>query len=166
MNVLKTKTAKLLAGTALAGASIAAVAVPANAAPAQAAPAPPAASSTEVGAGVDVSLDPVAIGNAIKDAVNDQKDRGGAVRAAMDVGFYNEANPDRLTVAVVNKNQDINVEGEIANAEHIDIKGGSYVVYWFSGPGKITNNGDQGWINWGAQGNIDRQDNVIHVNGG
>lgn len=168
MNVMKSKTAKSLAGTALAGASIAAVAGPASAAPAPAAPAPAATSapSTEVGGGVNVNLDPVAIGNAVKDAINDQKDRGGKVRAALDVGFYNENNPDRLTVAVVNKNQDINVEGEIAHAENVDIQGGAYVIYWFSGPGKVTNNGDQGWINWGVQGNIDRQDNVIHVNGG
>ncbi|GAA1490666.1 hypothetical protein [Brachybacterium sacelli] len=165
MNAFTSKTAKLLAGTVVAGASITAVALPAQAAQA-AAPAPSSAAA-DVGGDVSVNLDPVAIGNAIADAVNDQDDRGGAVRAALDVGYLNDGNPDRLTVAVVNKNQDISVEGEVAHAEPIDIKGGSYVIYWFSGPGKVTNNGDGGWINWGVRGNMERtSDDVISVNGG
>lgn len=166
MNAFTSKTAKLLAGTALAGASLTAVALPAHAADA-AAPAPSSAASADAGGSVNVNLDPVAIGNAIADAVNDQSDRGGAVRAALDVGYLNDGNPDRLTVAVVNKNQDISVEGEVAHAESIDIKGGSYVIYWFSGPGKVTNNGDGGWLNWGVRGNMERvNDDVISVNGG
>ncbi|MGU3409506.1 hypothetical protein ACLBWP_05310 [Microbacterium sp. M1A1_1b] len=166
MNSFTSKTVKTLAGTALGGAMIAGALV---AAPAQAAePAPTASASSSVGGSgnVNVNLDPVAIVNAIKDAVNDQSDRGGAVQAALDVGYWNAGNPDRLTVAVVNKNQDITVEGDVADAQSIDIKGGNYVIYWFKGPGKITNNGDGGWLNWGAFGNIVRTDNVISVNGG
>jgi hypothetical protein len=162
MNSFKRKSVKLLAGTALGGAVIAGAFV---AAPAQAAePAP--STSASVGGNVNVNLDPVAIVNAIKDAVNDQSDRGGAVQAALDVGYWNAGNPDRLTVAVVNKNQDITVSGDVADAQSIDIKGGNYVIYWFKGPGSITNNGDGGWLNWGAFGNIERIDNVIRVNGG
>lgn len=165
MNTVRSKkTTALVAGTVLAGSLTAGAAVPAHAA--ESATAPSSAQKVDGGGNVNVNLDPVAIVNAVKDAVNDQKDRGGAVRAALDVGFYNDANPDRLTVAVINKNQDINAEGDIAHAEPVDIKGGSYVIYWFKGPGKIVNNGDGGWINWGAKGAIDRQDNVMHINGG
>ncbi|WP_282819263.1 hypothetical protein [Curtobacterium flaccumfaciens] len=163
MNSFKRKSVKLLAGTALGGAVIAGAFV---AAPAQAAEPEPPSTSSSVGGSVNVNLDPVAIVNAIKDAVNDQSDRGGAVQAALDVGYWNAGNPDRLTVAVVNKNQDITVEGDVADAQSIDIKGGNYVIYWFKGPGKVTNNGDGGWLNWGVFGNIERIDNVIHVNGG
>ncbi|MGN8049031.1 hypothetical protein ACTJKO_05030 [Curtobacterium sp. 22159] len=164
MNSFTSKTLKTLAGTVVGGAVVAGafVAVPAQAAE----PAPTPSASSSVGGSVNVNLDPVAIVNAIKDAVNDQSDRGGAVQAALDVGYWNAGNPDRLTVAVVNKNQDITVEGEVADAQSIDIKGGNYVIYWFSGPGRITNNGDGGWLNWGAFGNIERIDNVISVNGG
>ena len=163
MNTFTSKTTKLVAGTALSGALFAGAFI---AVPAQAAEPAPASTSASVGGNVNVNLDPVAIGNAIKEAVNNQSDRGGAVQAALDVGYYSAGNPDRLTVAVVNKNQDIQVEGEIADAQSIDIKDGNYVIYLFSGPGKVTNNGDGGWLNWGVFGNIDRQDNVIHVNGG
>ncbi|MFE5774459.1 hypothetical protein [Brachybacterium sp. NPDC056505] len=165
MNAFRSKTVKLLAGTAMAGAVLTGAVLPAQAA--QAAPAPNAGASAEVSPGADVSLDPVAIGNAIKDAVNNEDGRSGALRAALDVGYYNDANPDRLTVAVVNKDQDINVEGDIANAENIDIKDGNYVIYWFNGPGKITNNGDGGWLNWGAQGDVNRVDeHTMSINGG
>ncbi|OIH97537.1 MULTISPECIES: hypothetical protein [unclassified Curtobacterium] len=165
MNSFKSKSVKLFAGTALSGAVIAGALV---AAPAQAVePAPaPSSSTADLGGNVNVNLDPVALVNAIKDAVNDQGDRGGAVQAALDVGYWNAGNPDRLTVAVVNKNQDITVEGDVADAQSIDIKGGNYVIYWFKGAGRITNNGDGGWLNWGAFGNIERIDNVISVNGG
>ncbi|GGL06688.1 hypothetical protein JOE58_001837 [Curtobacterium luteum] len=163
MNSFKRTSLKLATGTAITGAVIAGAFV---AAPAQAAEPAPSSSMADVGGSVNVNLDPVAIVNAIADAVNDQSDRGGAVQAALDVGYRNAGNPDRLTVAVVNKNQDITVEGDVADAQSIDIKGGNYVIYWFKGAGKITNNGDGGWLNWGAFGNIERIDNVIHVNGG
>ncbi|WP_152998206.1 hypothetical protein [Curtobacterium luteum] len=163
MNSFKRKSLTFATGTAITGAAIAGALV---AAPAQAAEPAPSSSTADIGGGVSVNLDPVAIVNAIADAVNDQSDRGGAVQAALDVGYWNAGNPDRLTVAVVNKNQDISVQGDVADAQSIDIKGGNYVIYWFKGPGTITNNGDGGWLNWGAFGNIERIDNVIHVNGG
>ena len=47
-----------------------------------------------------------------------------------------------------------------------NIKGGSYVIYWFDGPGKVTNNGDGGFLNWGVLGNNVKTDNVISINGG
>ncbi|WP_254786997.1 hypothetical protein [Curtobacterium sp. MCBA15_001] len=164
MNSFQSKTMKTLAGTALGGALVAGafVAAPAHAAE----PAPTSSPSSSVGGSVNVNLDPVAIVNAIKDAVNDQSDRSGAVQAALDVGYWNAGNPDRLTVAVVNKDQPITVEGDVADAQSIDIKGGNYVIYWFKGPGKVTNNGDGGYLNWGVFGNISRTDNVISVNGG
>ncbi len=163
MNSFKRKSLALATGTAITGAVITGALV---AGPAQAAEPAPSSSTADVGGSVNVNLDPVAIVNAIADAVNDQSDRGGAVQAALDVGYWNAGNPDRLTVAVVNKNQDISVQGDVADAQSIDIKGGNYVIYWFKGPGTITNNGDGGWLNWGAFGNIERVDNVIHVNGG
>lgn len=163
MNSFKRKSLTFATGTAITGAVIAGALV---AAPAQAAEPAPSSSTADIGGSVNVNLDPVAIVNAIADAVNDQSDRGGAVQAALDVGYWNAGNPDRLTVAVVNKNQDISVQGDVADAQSIDIKGGNYVIYWFKGPGTITNNGDGGWLNWGAFGNIERIDNVIHVNGG
>lgn len=163
MNSFKRKSLTFATGTAITGAAIAGALV---AAPAQAAEPAPSSSTADIGGSVSVNLDPVAIVNAIADAVNDQSDRGGAVQAALDVGYWNAGNPDRLTVAVVNKNQDISVQGDVADAQSIDIKGGNYVIYWFKGPGTITNNGDGGWLNWGAFGNIERIDNVIHVNGG
>ncbi len=163
MNSFKRKSLALATGTAITGAVITGALV---AGPAQAAEPAPSSSTADVGGSVNVNLDPVAIVNAIADAVNDQSDRGGAVQAALDVGYWNAGNPDRLTVAVVNKNQDISVQGDVADAQSIDIKGGNYVIYWFKGPGTITNNGDGGWLNWGAFGNIERIDNVIHVNGG
>lgn len=164
MNSFTKKTRTTLIATAVGGLVVTGAFV---AGPAQAAePAPSESSSFTGGGNVNVNLDPVAIVNAIKDAVNDQGDRNGAVQAALDVGYWNAGNPDRLTVAVVNKNQDIAVEGEVADAQSIDIKGGNYVIYWFSGPGRITNNGDGGYLNWGAFGNIVKTDNVISVNGG
>jgi hypothetical protein len=163
MNSFTSKTTKLVAGATLSGALLAGAFV---AVPAQAAEDTSSGTTSSVSGSVNVNLDPVAIGNAIKEAVNNQSDRGGAVQAALDVGYYNAGNPDRLTVAVVNKNQPINVQGEIADAQSIDIKDGNYVIYWFSGPGRITNDGDGGWLNWGALGNIERIDNVISVNGG
>jgi len=167
MSKLKSKTATLLATAAVSGIAITGLSGFA-AAPAQAETTAPASPESSTGSPItgSVTLDPVAIVGAISAAVNDQGDRSGAVLAALDVGYYNAGNPDRLTVAVVNKNQDIAVEGSIVDAQPIDIKGGSYVIYWFDGPGKVTNNGDGGWLNWGVFGNIERIDNVIHVNGG
>jgi hypothetical protein len=166
MSKLTSKTTRIVATAALSGGMIAALSGFA-AAPAQAAE-PTAPESSEVNSPVtgSVTLDPVAIIGAISEAVNDQGDREGAVKAALDVGYYNAGNPDRLTVAVVNKNQDITVEGAIVDAQPIDIKGGSYVIYWFDGPGKVTNNGDGGYLNWGVLGNNVKTDNVISINGG
>jgi hypothetical protein len=167
MSKLKSKTATLLATAAVSGIAITGLSGFA-AAPAQAATTAPASPESSTGSPItgSVTLDPVAIIGAISSAVNDQSDREGAVKAALDVGYYNAANPERLTVAVVNKNQDITVEGSIADAQAIDIKGGSYVIYWFDGPGKVTNNGDGGYLNWGVFGNNVKTDNVISVNGG
>ncbi|KDP92531.1 MULTISPECIES: hypothetical protein [Clavibacter] len=166
MSKLKSKTTKTIAAATLSGALIAGLSGFA-AAPAQAAEPAPAASS-EVNSPItgSVNLDPVAIIAAVSAAVNDQGDRNGAVLAALDVGYYNAGNPDRLTVAVVNKNQPIDVTGAIVDAQPIDIKGGSYVIYWFDGPGRVTNNGDGGFLNWGVLGNQVKTDNVISINGG
>lgn len=165
--IRRTLATAAIGGVALTGIGMAA-AGPASAAAPAAAPAPASTAPAFTGSGnVNVNLDPVAIANAIKDAVNDQSDRSGAVKAALDVGYWNNGNPDRMTVAVVNKNQDIQVSGDVAHAESIDIKGGSYVIYWFKGSAEILNNGDGGWLNWGAFGNIERaSDNLIKVNGG
>jgi hypothetical protein len=164
-----TTTTRIVATAVLGGGMIAALggfaAAPALAAE-QATPADPKTSAAASPITGSVSLDPVAIVNAINVAVNDQRDRNGAVQAALDVGYYNAGNPDRLTVAVVNKNQDIFVEGAIVDAKPIAIKGGSYVIYWFDGPGKVTNNGDGGFLNWGVLGNSVKDGNVISVNGG
>jgi hypothetical protein len=147
-----TTTIRIVATAVLGGGMIAALggfaAAPALAAE-QATPADPKTSAAASPITGSVSLDPVAIVNAINVAVNDQRDRNGAVQAALDVGYYNAGNPDRLTVAVVNKNQDIYVEGAIVN-----------------GPGKVTNNGDGGFLNWGVLGNSVKNGNVISVNGG
>jgi hypothetical protein len=164
MKTFTSKTTKLVAGTALTGALL--VGGIAATAPAQAAEAAPAVSAADSPITGSVTLDPIAIVNAIKEAVNNQSDRAGAVNAALDVGYYSKDNPDRLTVAVVNKDQPIDVMGDIADAQPIDIKDGHYVIYWFKGPGTVTNNGDGGYLNWGVFGNIERIDNVIHVNGG
>jgi hypothetical protein len=164
-----TTTTRIVATAVLGGGMIAALggfaAAPALAAE-QAAPADPRTSAAASPITGSVSLDPVAIVNAINVAVNDQRDRNGAVQAALDVGYYDAGNPDRLTVAVVNKNQDIFVEGAIVDAKPIAIKGGSYVIYWFDGPGKVTNDGDGGFLNWGVLGNSVKNGNVISVNGG
>ncbi|MBC7761128.1 MAG: hypothetical protein H7201_04895 [Candidatus Saccharibacteria bacterium] len=160
----KLKITKILAGTALAGMTLTSLGV-VGAAPAQAATAT-SASQNSYSASAEVTLDVEAIISAIYSAVNDHSDRGGAVQAGLDVGYWNAGNPDRLTVAIVNKNQNIIVEGDVADARYIDIKGGNYVIYWFKGPGRVTNYGDGGWINWGVFGNIYRDGNVIHVNGG
>jgi len=167
MSKLKSKTATLLATAAVSGIAITGLSGFA-AAPAQAETTAPASPESSTGSPItgSVTLDPVAIVGAISAAVNDQGDRSGAVLAALDVGYYNAGNPDRLTVAVVNKNQDIAVEGSIVDAQPIDIKGGSYVIYWFDGPGKVTNNGDGGYLNWGVLGNNVKTDNVISINGG
>ncbi len=131
------------------------------AAPAQAAvPAEPVGSQISqqesVSGDVSLSFDPVAVANAIKDAVNDQSDRGGAVRAALDVASAQS----KVNVAIANKDQDTTSQGEVW-AEHLDIKGGNYVVYFYDREGSITNNGDGGWINWGFKGVYDRNDNVV-----
>ncbi|EFG46475.1 hypothetical protein HMPREF0183_2197 [Brevibacterium mcbrellneri ATCC 49030] len=159
---------RALATTAIAGVAFAGIGI-AAANPAAAADEKPASSSSSYsGSGnVNVNFDPVAIVDSIVAAVNDQDDRSGAVKAATEVGYYSKDNPDRMSVAVVNKNQDIQVSGEIADAKNIDIKGGNYVIYWFSGPGQVVNNGDGGWLNWGTYGNIERaDDNLIKINGG
>ena len=173
MSKLKSKTATIIAAAAVSGVAITGLsgfaAAPAQAqTQGQAQTTAPAAPESSTGSPItgSVTLDPIAIVGAIGAAVNDQGDREGAVKAALDVGYYNAGNPERLTVAVVNKNQDINVEGSIADAQPIDIKGGSYVIYWFNGPGKVTNNGDGAYLNWGVLGNNVKTDNVISVNGG
>lgn len=167
MSKLKSKTATIIAAVAVSGVAVTGLSGFA-AAPAQAATTAPASPESSTGSPItgSVTLDPLAIVSAISAAVNDQGDRSGAVLAALDVGYYNAGNPDRLTVAVVNKNQDITVEGSIVDAQPIDIKGGSYVIYWFDGPGKVTNNGDGGYLNWGVLGNNVKTDNVISINGG
>lgn len=160
--IRRTLAAAAIAGVGLTGIGMAAAA-PASAA--ETAPSSTAPAFTG-GGNVNVNLDPLAIANAIKDAVNDQGDREGAVHAALDVGYWNSANPDRLTVAVVNKNQDIQVSGDVAHAEHMDIKGGNYVIYWFKGPAEVVNNGDGGYLNWGVFGNNEKDGNTIKINGG
>lgn len=146
------KTCKIASTAVLTGALAvggAAMATPAMAAPAAA----PAASASGA---ANVNFDPVAIGNAIRDAVNDQDDRGGAVRAALDVASAQSG----VNVAVANKNQDVSSSGEVW-AEHLDIKGGSYVVYFYDREGSIENNGDGGWINWGFKGTFDRDGQTV-----
>lgn len=169
MITTKNRIRRTLATVAIGGVAFTGIGI-AAAGPASAATAPAPASTSPAASGsgnVNVNLDPVAIVNAISDAINDKSDRAGAVEAGLDVGYWNNANPDRLTVAIVNKNQDIQVSGDVAHAENIDIKGGNYVIYWFKGPGQIVNNGDGGYLNWGAFGNIERvNDSLIKVNGG
>lgn len=115
---------------------------------------------------VNIDIDPQAITHDAVDAVNSKSDRGGAVRAALDSAYFNAKNTQHYAMAVINENQEMQVSGEATVLGSLDIKHGNYVLIAFSGPGKIENHGDGGWINWGAEGNINMDGKTMHINGG
>lgn len=148
-----TATASLSAVLITGGGVATAMAQPAQAA------APVATADESSGTAVNFSttaslnIDPVAIANAISGAVNDKNDRGAIVRAALDTAYYNSGGKN---VAVVNQEVEFekNFPSDKTAVANFEKNGKTYSIFIFEGPGSLENKGDGGWINWGALGNL------------
>ncbi|MCD7034017.1 stress protein [Metabacillus sp. GX 13764] len=110
---------------------------------------------------VPVSIDPVAIGNAIADAVKSAQNRDGFVKAAREKAFY--AADEKMNVMVMNTSQDYDDTG-LNGVQYFDTAEYDGVTYgiWVFEDGKFVNNGDGGYINWAFRGWFDRDGGTVN----
>jgi hypothetical protein len=148
MNFTRKITTTIAAVAVISGVGFGATA--ANAAPA------PTAVNTSVSPEIPVTVDPVAIGDAIAKATKSAANRDGFVRDVSYQAFYN-AGGQQYNVVVMNLSQDHDPSGLRGVVGYSDATYDG-VVYgvWIFEEGTFVNNGDGGYINWAAYGLIDR----------
>ncbi|MGD6818740.1 stress protein [Metabacillus sp. 84] len=130
---------------------VAPLALPANGT--SAAPAQSAEASAEI------PVDPVAIGEAIANAVKTAENRDGFVKGAMENAFY--AADENYNVMVMNLSQgyDEQLNG-VEFFETVEYDGVTFGVWVFE-DGEFTNEGDGGYINWAFRGWFERDDMTV-----
>jgi hypothetical protein len=113
-------------------------------------------------ANLNVNLDPVAIGNAIKDAVNANSNREGCIDNVVQTVDYQTHY--RYNVLAVNSSQHpFLYSSSIVYYGSANCGGVTYGIWAFRA-GEFTHQGDGGWINWEFLGNFTRDgDGGKHV---
>jgi len=144
MNIRRTLIATVAtAGLVTAGLGLSAT----NFAPA------PAASAAEIPA--EVTIDPLAMGMAISEAVKSADNREGFVKDVTYQAYYN-AGQQQYNVIVQNLSQDHEFQlNGVAGYISANYDGVQYGV-WLFDSGTFTNKGDGGYINWSGYGYLNR----------
>lgn len=148
MNITRRITATIAAAAVISGVGFGATA--ATAAPTT------TTESTSISAEIPVTIDPVAIGDAIAQATKTANNREGFVRDVSYQAYYN-AGGQQYNVVVMNLSQDHDPSGLQGVVGYSDATYDG-VVYgvWIFEQGTFVNNGDGGYINWAAYGLINR----------
>ncbi|MEN0642551.1 stress protein [Alkalicoccobacillus gibsonii] len=118
--------------------------------------------SQEVGTqatNIDVSIDPVEIGNSIRDAIVSSNNREGFVKAARETMKFQS--DYQLNVMVLNMSLDY--ESSLSGVHYFDTFTYDGVIYgiWAFEEGTFNNKGDGGYINWAFSGWFDRNDGEV-----
>ncbi|KYG34257.1 hypothetical protein [Priestia endophytica] len=111
------------------------------------------AATPEVGG--SVTIDPVAIGQAIEDAKVSADNRSGFVKGAMEKAFFESG--QQYNVVVMNLSQGYNSDG-LQGVQYFDTTDYDGVTYgiWVFEQGTFVNEGDGGYINWAMRGWFER----------
>ena len=109
-------------------------------------------------ASVDVSIDPLAIGNAIANAINVNQERGAFTDNLVETLFFNAG--QKYNVLVVNMGQHPQSGGlqDMVFYGSTTYSDGTIFGMWAFKSGEFTHDGDGGWINWAMKGWYDRDD--------
>jgi hypothetical protein len=113
-------------------------------------------------ANLNVNLDPVAIGTAIKDAVNANSNREGCMDNVVHTVDYRTGY--KYNILMVNSSQHPFLNSRSIVYYGSAVCGGVQYGVWAFRQGEFTHNGDGGWINWQLMGNFKRDgDGGKHV---
>ncbi|MTH51869.1 stress protein [Bacillus mangrovi] len=117
------------------------------------------ASAKAAGAAAEIPVDPVAIGEAIADAVKTADNRSGFVKGAMENAFYAAGQQHNVMVMNLSQGYDEQLNG-VKFFETVEYDGVTFGVWVFE-DGKFTNEGDGGYINWSFRGWFERNDRTV-----
>ena len=102
--------------------------------------------------GVSINIDPLAIGNAIADAVKNNAGRGAFTDNLVETVFYQAG--QKYNVLAVNMNQHPQTGGlkDVVFYGSATAPDGTLYGVWAFKSGEFTHDGDGGWINWAMKG--------------
>ena len=111
------------------------------------------AEAAEVGG--EVTVDPVAIGQAIEDAKKSADNRSGFVKGAMEKSFFESG--QQYNVMVMNLSQGYNSD-QLQGVQYFDTVDYDGITYgvWVFEEGTFINEGDGGYDNWAMRGWFER----------
>ncbi|MGW9019656.1 stress protein [Priestia megaterium] len=111
------------------------------------------AEAAEVGG--EVTVDPVAIGQAIDDAKKTADNRSGFVKGAMEKAFFESG--QQYNVMVMNLSQGYNSD-QLQGVQYFDTVDYDGITYgvWVFEEGTFINEGDGGYDNWAMRGWFER----------
>ncbi|WP_129707639.1 stress protein [Priestia megaterium] len=111
------------------------------------------AEAAEVGG--DVTVDTVAIGQAIADAAKTADNRSGFVKGAMEKAFFESG--QQYNVMVMNLSQSYNSD-QLQGVQYFDTVDYDGITYgvWIFEEGTFINEGDGGYDNWAFRGWFER----------
>ncbi|MGG0418705.1 stress protein [Priestia aryabhattai] len=110
------------------------------------------AEAAEVGG--SVTIDPVAIGQAIADAAKTADNRSGFVKGAREKAFYEAGEQYNVIVMNLSQGYDEKLQG-IQYFDTVDYDGVTFGVWVFE-DGTFVNEGDGGYDNWAFRGWFER----------
>ena len=109
---------------------------------------------------LEVSVDPLSIGQAIASAIKTSQNRDGFVKDLMESAYY--AAEQQYNVMVFNLSQEYEEHFNGVQFYASAVYDGS-ITYgiWAFEDGEFTNKGDGGWINWAFQGWFERDGHYV-----
>ncbi|RDW19443.1 stress protein [Oceanobacillus arenosus] len=118
------------------------------------------AEAAEVGA--EVTVDPVAIGQAIDDAKRTADNRSGFVKGAMEKAFFEAGQQHNVMVMNLSQGYNSNQVQGVQYFDTVDYNGITYGV-WVFDEGTFVNEGDGGYDNWAFRGWFERTEEQGHT---
>lgn len=111
--------------------------------------------------GGEVTIDPVAIGQAIADAKKTADNRSGFVKGAMEKTFFEAGQTYNVMVMNLSQGYNSNNLQGIQYFDTVDYDGVTFGVWVFE-KGTFVNEGDGGYINWAFRGWFERDGNTVN----
>ena len=106
----------------------------------------------EAGVNLEITIDPLAIGEAISNAININSERGAFTDNLVQTTFYQAG--QKYNTLVVNMAQHPQPGGlnEVVFHGSVNYSDGTIFGIWAFKDGEFTHDGDGGWINWAMDG--------------
>ena len=120
--------------------------------------------AAQVGVNFNVSIDPLAIGQAIANAINLNQERGAFTDNLVETTFFQLGQQYNVLTVNMAQHPDSGHLNEVVFYGSVTYGDGTIFGIWGFKDGDFTHEGDGGWINWAMKGWFDRDgDGGKHV---